>query len=159
MRTKTTRVRVKVDLDIAKSKREEKTICGYHISHCFTSNPTVDVTAALSRLNQWNSSDSGVWETPNDRAGNQSNVSSDRPSQTIKVKYYSSPFRNLTPKTVIQGKYSVHIRMTISSDNLLSICFGDINVKHNNFAPPYLFSVYFPPHKDRYCQGNILSTI
>lgn len=95
----------------------------------------------------------------NDRAGNQSNVSSDRPSQTIKVKYYSSPFRNLTPKTVIQGKYSVHIRMTISSDNLLSICFGDINVKHNNFAPPYLFSVNFPPHKDRYCQGNILSTI
>lgn len=64
MRTKTTRVRVKVDLDIVKSKREEKTICGYHISHCFTSNPTVDVTAALSRLNQWNSSDSGVWETP-----------------------------------------------------------------------------------------------
>lgn len=90
-------------------------------------------------------------------------VCCDRPSHTIKVTHYTSTWRNVTPLTVIQGKYGVHFRLTILSDNfvfsLYVFFFDDVNVVARWIQVlRYPFSVCFS-YKDSYIVKRILITI
>lgn len=72
--------------------------------------------------------------------------------------HYTSTWRNVTPLTVIQGKYGVHFRLTILSDNFvfcLYVFFFDDQCSCTLNSSPAIsvFGVFFIQGQ-LYCEAN-----